>query len=439
MRALPDSAATAGRAVVIGAGVGGLCAAARLAHAGWEVEIVERLRHVGGRWSTRVVDGFKLPTGAFLIAIDDPLGDTFADLGLEFPVRPIEERTVYMVHGELVGTGERGGLRSLIGSAARLDDSDGDRVVAALRGALAGVDPVSDEPLPAWLQERGAGPVVVAAVHSLTQAFMGLNAAEVTASAFVGYLSTAAGRGRHGIPPQGSIRLAEILADYVRSHGGQVRLGSGARAIHVEDGRAAAVEARDGTTVEADLVISDIGLEATAALLPAEHAGAIPSPSPEKNAPGITAFVASREPFYDHPAVVVSGTRCVCLVSTPTLVAPELAPEGWHFTETISTFSSSLDDSDPKGEMRRHMDDVDDLLPGWRDKGRLLQTATYRGTWPIYRSWPGYDPQERFPMPGLALVGDAVKPPGWPGTGASAEGARLVVEAVTTRAAPVRA
>ena len=43
----------------------------------------------------------------------------------------------------------------------------------------------------------------------------------------------------------------------------------------------------------------------------------------------------------DHTAVVVIGTRCVCLATTPTLVAPELAPDGWHVTETISTFRDS--------------------------------------------------------------------------------------------------
>jgi phytoene dehydrogenase-like protein len=132
----------------------------------------------------------------------------------------------------------------------------------------------------------------------------------------------------------------------------------------------------------------------------------------------------------DHPAVVVTGTRCVCLATTPTLVAPELAPDGWHVTETISTFRDSTDDREPAVERERHFADMDDLFPDWRRDGRLLQVSTYRGTWPVYRSWPGRDAQERHPLPGLALVGDSVKPPGFPGVGASAESARLVVEAV---------
>jgi len=423
-----------GRAVVIGAGVGGLCAAARLAAAGSEVVVLERLRQVGGRWSSRDIDGFRLPTGAFLIAMDDPLAETFDELGVDFPVRAIDERTVYSVQGRLVGTGQRGGLRALVSSAAELDGSEADIVLGRLRDALALPPPDADVPLPKWLASAGAGPVIVEAVHALVQAFMGLNAVEVTATAFLDYLRATAGHGRHGVPPAGSRSLAENLAGFVVSRGGEVRLGSPAKGLVVEDGRVVGAEVAGGVQLRADVVVSDVGLGATARLLQGvdvHGAARIRSVAETVNAaPGITCFVASREPFFDHPVVVVTGTRRVCLVTTPTLVAPELAPPGWHFTESISTFASSADDSDPKGELAAHMADLDDLLGNWRSRGRLLQSATYRGEWPVYRSWPGTDPADRFPMPGLALVGDAVKPPGLPGTGASAESARLTVEGI---------
>lgn len=417
-------------AVVIGAGVGGLCAGARLASAGLDVTVVERLPHVGGRWSTREVDGFLLPTGAFLIAMDDPLADTFEELGIEFPVRAIEERTVYLVDGELVGTGERGGLRSLVTAASDADGSDAEAVMSAIRGALSGEVPASSEPLPDWLAQVGAGSQVVGALHALTQAFMALNAEEVTAEAFFDYLRATAGRGRHGIPPQGSVQLAENLASHVEACGGRVLRGRKVDQLLERDGRVAGALLVDGEKLEADVVVSNIGLNETRSLLSTEQAESLPAPPPSElvPAPGMVTFVASREPYYDHPAVVVTGTRAICLVTTPTLVAPELAPDGWHYTETISTYRSSLDASEPKVERERHFADMDDLLPGWRDDARLLKTSMYRGPWPVYRSWPGHDPQERFPLPGLALVGDAVKPHGWPGTGASAESARIVVE-----------
>ena len=417
-------------AVVLGSGVGGLCAGARLASQGWRVTLVERLHRLGGRWSTLDIDGFKIPTGAFLIAVDDPLAHTFTELGIDFEVRLLPERTAYLVEGELVETGDRGGLRALISTASRHDGSDAEAVMAAIKGALADEASRGEQSLPEWLAAAGAGPSVFAAVHALTQAFMALNAEEVKAAAFFAYLVATSGRGRHGIPPHGSRHLAEALAEYIVGHGGEVITG-GPVARFLADGEGVSgVELQNGGRFHADVVVSDLGIRETARLLPSELADSLPGLDTIRPAPGMTVFVASREPFFDHPAVVVTGTRCVCLVTTPTLVAPELAPSGWHYTELISTFQSSADDSNPKQERSRHMADVDDLLPGWEEKARLLHSATYRGAWPVYRAWPGEDPQERFPIPGLTLVGDAVKPGGWPGTGASAESARLAVAGI---------
>ena len=287
--------------------------------------------------------------------------------------------------------------------------------------------------LPDWLTARGAGSAVVGALHSLTQAFMGVNSTEVTAGSFFDYLRVTAGRGRHGIPPEGSRRLAENLADFIDAHGGSVRLGAGVTSIRMGGGRVLGVDVRGEGAVDGDVVVSDVGVEATDRLLPERMPSSADGPL-APSAPGITSFVATRTPLLDHPVVVVSGTRAVCLLTTPTLVAPELAPPGWHYTESISTFRSSLDAAAPTVELERHHADLDDLVPRWRE-GRVLHTATYRNNWPVYRAWPGRDRQERFPLPGLALVGDAVKPQGWPGTGASAEGARLVVDELVRGAA----
>ena len=51
-------------AVVVGAGAGGLCAAARLVHAGMKPVVVEALDRLGGRAATEVIDGFTVNIGA---------------------------------------------------------------------------------------------------------------------------------------------------------------------------------------------------------------------------------------------------------------------------------------------------------------------------------------------------------------------------------------
>lgn len=426
-------------AIVLGSGVGGLCAAARLSAQGVRVTVLERMRHVGGRFSTREIEGFKLPTGAFMIAIDDPLAWTFRDLGIEFPVREADERPAYLIEGEIVEIGERGGLRTLVAAAARHDDSDADRVMQAIREALGdwenGQEPSGDEELPAWLARHGAGPTVIAVFESNTRAYLGVNAREVTIRAFLDYLTVTSGNARYGVPPEGGISVTSALADYVRGHGGSVLCQTPAARLLVDDGRegvtVVGVEDRAGTQYHADLVVSGLGLEATIALAPDTITDLIPVPPEQRNAPGVTSFIASREPFFDHLSVTVVGSRCVCIVTTPTLLAPELAPDGWHFTESLSTFESSREQADPKAELARHMADLDELMPQWRRRGRLLQTSTYRGVWPVVRTWMGHDSDNRFPVPGLALVGDSIKGPGWTGVGASADGARILAESAS--------
>ncbi|WP_433726613.1 phytoene desaturase family protein [Actinoplanes sp. CA-051413] len=65
--------------VVIGAGVGGLAAAARLAAAGHRVTVHERSAEVGGKLGRYERDGFRFDTGPSLLT----LPQVFADLGLE--------------------------------------------------------------------------------------------------------------------------------------------------------------------------------------------------------------------------------------------------------------------------------------------------------------------------------------------------------------------
>ncbi|MFI5896067.1 phytoene desaturase family protein [Actinoplanes sp. NPDC051513] len=74
------------RAVVIGAGVGGLAAAIRLAEAGHDVEVHERASAPGGKLGRYERDGFRFDTGPSLLT----LPQVFTDLGLTLPLQPLD-------------------------------------------------------------------------------------------------------------------------------------------------------------------------------------------------------------------------------------------------------------------------------------------------------------------------------------------------------------
>ena len=68
-------------AVVVGAGIGGLAVAGRLRRAGFEVTLLEKNDHAGGRCDTLQWRGHRFDTGPSFILLPDAFQDTFAALG----------------------------------------------------------------------------------------------------------------------------------------------------------------------------------------------------------------------------------------------------------------------------------------------------------------------------------------------------------------------
>ena len=69
------------QAVVVGAGVGGLAAAPRLAHQGYDVHLFEKTDGPGGRCNRLQVDGFTWDIGPTIVLMPEVFQETFAALG----------------------------------------------------------------------------------------------------------------------------------------------------------------------------------------------------------------------------------------------------------------------------------------------------------------------------------------------------------------------
>src|SRR4051794_21172995 len=95
------------RVVVVGAGLGGLSAAAHLVGDGHDVTIVERGARPGGRAGLVERDGFRLDNGPTVLTMPDLLADVFAaagaDLADHVALRPVDPmyRAVFADGSEL--------------------------------------------------------------------------------------------------------------------------------------------------------------------------------------------------------------------------------------------------------------------------------------------------------------------------------------------------
>jgi phytoene desaturase len=88
------------RVLILGAGIGGIASAARLARAGYDVTVLEKTDRPGGRASTIEEQGFFFDTGPSLFLMPDTWRQTYADLGerLEDHLDLLPVDPTYRVH-----------------------------------------------------------------------------------------------------------------------------------------------------------------------------------------------------------------------------------------------------------------------------------------------------------------------------------------------------
>ncbi len=68
-------------AIVIGAGIGGIATAGRLARNGYDVTVIEKNSHAGGRCDQMVKDGHRFDVGPTLFLMPEVFEETYAALG----------------------------------------------------------------------------------------------------------------------------------------------------------------------------------------------------------------------------------------------------------------------------------------------------------------------------------------------------------------------
>ncbi|MGY6547608.1 MAG: phytoene desaturase [Roseinatronobacter sp.] len=277
-----DSTATP-RAIVIGAGLGGLASAMRLGAKGYQVRVIDKLDRPGGRGSSITQGGYRFDLGPTIITVPQGLRDLWAACGRDFdrdvtlvPMRPYYEIrwpdgscfTMQQDEAAMEAEVSRLAPDDLPGFRRFLSDSE-DRYWFGYEDL--GRRPMNElweliKVLPRFVWLRADRSVYAHAARrvrdprlrfalSFHPLFIGGDPFRVTSMyILVSHLEKAFGV---HYAMGGVQAIADAMAQVIRDQGGTVDLGVEVDEIMIAQGRAAGVRLADGTELGADVVVSN--------------------------------------------------------------------------------------------------------------------------------------------------------------------------------------
>jgi len=274
-------------AIIIGAGVGGLTAAAYLARAGLKVIVLEQDSHIGGTAHVFKRGGFTFPTGPQSITVPEYIADSLYELG-------VEKRLSFMQdHFQVL----RGSLDIMISQPLEnvaeqlLENFPEERkgilfVIKVLEEVITALDVlqpydlieqapgcITDNNACAVLERWGSVPARdLFDRHLKDQSLKDLLGSQGTSETEMSVVLLAQMwrfMSRVGIwyVKDGIETIPVLLAQRVRFFGGDIRLGKKVERIIVEDGVVSGIELAGGTKIKAPLVISDADYRETIEVL----------------------------------------------------------------------------------------------------------------------------------------------------------------------------
>lgn len=353
--------------VIIGAGVGGLTAAIRLAQRGCRVTVVEARDRPGGLAASVELEGWRFDAGPYILL--DRLGLEWAFRQLNLDVETLELRRIAEVYETDVGGEPLRISASLDETADRIDrrwpacGALYRQFIARMQARYTRLQPLQCAASPRLGQvlRSGAWRDLPFLLRSLGGELAGTRLPPIVAAA-LGIWTHVAGQTMDEAPaplalvpavihhvgayyPRDGIgAIPELLFATANELGVEFRFGAKVSRIRCRGPAATGVELDVGDLLAADAVISNIGLGTYLRLLDADGRSFIPARTQQMLAdlplqsPGVCAYLAVREhiePPYLRFHVRDEQDGCRLLV-TPGVLDSSLARDGWSPARLIA-------------------------------------------------------------------------------------------------------
>jgi len=393
---------------VIGAGYGGVSAAALLAHAGRKVILIDKTPRAGGKTQTLPRKGYRYEMfGAVGIPA---LGSRFHEL---VDVLGIAERAPFSIPtGNIAGmhykakSGEwrsfRGpaqasGSEEEIANLRRVFDATDDDLtaLAEMFGAVLtldgdDLDALDDVGMLDWLRSFDMGEPLVSQWCGVLNMLFVVPVNRLAASEAILTMKQLAigGSARYHVGGYG--RVAEVCAEYVCEQGGTFMTSERVRRVLVEGGRATGVETSDGP-IRAKAVISNAGIQPTVLTLvgeqhfPSDYVARVRSLEPSWAIAGVR-YVLD-EPLLDAALIPVFSDQSwldderfaamergdwpdvpMMAIDVPSVFDDSLTPVPEHQIAISQVFTSADPDSPMTAEaIRRSELAIEEVWPGFLD------------------------------------------------------------------------
>ena len=429
-------------AIVIGAGMGGLCAAARLVAGGKRVLVLEKSGHLGGRCSHRERDGVRVTTGAIMIpmAEHNATREPFDLLGVPLRMIELTGRMRYRLrHGDFDQQKSGGGLRGLIAFAFNGDDEGAKKLFDAFVAAMKALPPDAIT-FKAWLDTETENSDVKDLFQGFCAALVGTNLHEIPAGEFFRFMRYSSRGSRFGMAPDGNGANMEALAAAIEARGSKILRHTNCHRIVLENGRATGVVAKSAdqpeTFLAADVVISNTGPVRTIELAGGRGPFADPAylerlDAAPHEAPIFHLSFVTRAPLlagFDG-CMVFGNTRNLIYLEIPSMISPNVSPPG-QYLHTAFGAPTDAATADLKAELQNTHVELEVNFPGQLEGARFLINARHSGQSPGMHRWAGHMMPVTTPIANLYNVGDGCTPPGTIGTEGAAGSAREVAKRI---------